>query len=478
MRSPFRRSMERRPGSHFRSAMRLVGAVVVVLFGAGFTVAFYLIRNEIDWTHRVWIGLLLLPGVLYVAWIEIFGLKRYVRGMSALVDSASRIATGDLSQPVPTTKGSLTAELGDALENMRRQIGEQHEEIMTLNSTLEDQVRQRTLALEILSAVAMGLNQSLDVSVILHNALEALLSLFGGQTAAVFLTDAARTKLTLAAHIGLPEEHVLLLEQGLIGEGLVGRAVTGERTTVWQSAEAAPPGVEGLGGEWLARGSRVKGLQSVAFVTMKSKGRVLGALVVGTRNHRQVTDEEQGILYAVASEIGTAVDHAQLHARVKELASRDSVTGLFNHGEFFRLLRREVVRATSLHRKLSVLMLDVDEFKRFNDTYGHLSGDAALRDLGRELRAAIRERDQAARYGGEEFAVIAPDTDAEQGLEMARRIRDRISALGQLLALPTVSIGAATFPDDGATAEDLVHAADERLYRAKESGRNRVVGAG
>lgn len=457
--------------------MRLVGIVVVALFGAGFAIAFYLIRSEVDWTHRVWIGLLLLPGILYVSWIEIFGLKRYVRGMSALVDSARCIATGDLTQPVPIIKGSLTTELGDAIENMRRQLGEQHEEIMTLNTTLEDQVRQRTVALEILSAVAMGLNQSLDVSVILHNALEALLSLFGGQTAAVYLTDSARTKLTLAAHVGLAEESLSMLEQGLISEGLVGRSVTGERTTVWQADEIAPPG-EGLAGEWLARGSRVKGLHSVAFVTIKSKGRVLGALVIGTRSYRQFTDEEQAVLFAAASEIGTAVDHAQLHARVKELASRDSITGLFNHGEFFRLLRREVVRAGSLHRKLSVLMLDVDEFKRFNDTYGHLSGDAALRDLGRELRAAIRERDQAARYGGEEFAVIAPDTDAEQGLEMARRIRDRIATLGQLLALPTVSIGVATFPEDGTTAEDLVHAADERLYQAKESGRNRVVGAG
>lgn len=459
--------------------MRLIGAVTVTLFGLGFVAAVLAAKSRPGSTPWGWFGLLLLPGVLYVTWLEIFGLDRYTRGMAALVEAAHGIASGDLTRPIPVIKGSMMTELGDALEDMRCQLGEQRQENLTLNATLEDQVRKRTMALEVLSAVAMGLNQSLDLSVILHNALKALLRIFGGQVAAIFLTDAARARVTLAAHSQLPEEALPSLEQGLIGEGLVGKVAAGERTTVWQApVPGAVAGGEAPDGDWLARGSRVAGLQSAVFVTMKSKGRNVGVLAIGTRAHRDFTGGELGVLFAVASEVGVAVDHAQLHAQVKELASRDSVTGLLNHGEFFRRLRREVVRATTLRKKLSVLMLDVDEFKRFNDTYGHLSGDAALRDLGRELRASVREEDLVARYGGEEFAVIAPDTDAEQGLEMARRVRDRVATIGQLLALPTVSIGVATFPEDGTTTEDLVHSADYRLYKAKESGRNRVVGAG
>jgi diguanylate cyclase (GGDEF)-like protein len=169
---------------------------------------------------------------------------------------------------------------------------------------------------------------------------------------------------------------------------------------------------------------------------------------------------------------------------VQRQAVTDELTGLFNHRRFQEVITQEVERARRYDQEMGLIMLDIDNFKRVNDTYGHLQGDMVLREVARVLRQSSREIDEPARYGGEEMAVALPQTDLEGAYRFAERVRRRIEALdlplldGDGNLKVTASFGAAslrTSPGDGKDA--LVGAADAALYRAKRSGKNRTVRA-
>jgi len=177
-----------------------------------------------------------------------------------------------------------------------------------------------------------------------------------------------------------------------------------------------------------------------------------------------------------------AEDLATSQTALKELSVRDPLTGLLNHREFFRLLGEEVKRAHRLNHPLSVLMCDLDFFKRVNDTYGHQTGDQVLLEASAILSKHLRQIDLIARYGGEEFAAILPEADGREAVVIAERLHQAIqdnpfkTATGDDIRL-TISIGVAVFPRDGERADALVASADRALYRAKEEGRNRICRA-
>jgi diguanylate cyclase (GGDEF)-like protein len=168
--------------------------------------------------------------------------------------------------------------------------------------------------------------------------------------------------------------------------------------------------------------------------------------------------------------------------QLEELSITDSLTGLYNRTHLMDTLAGEVARSRRHNRPFTLLIMDIDHFKTYNDTYGHLAGDEALRRTGFLLKESIRTSDYAARYGGEEFILILPETGAEDGVEMAERIRNQIAEKemgsdGSPLKV-TVSVGVASFPRDGDDPHSLMKRADAALYEAKRRGRNRVVTSG
>lgn len=177
------------------------------------------------------------------------------------------------------------------------------------------------------------------------------------------------------------------------------------------------------------------------------------------------------------------LEKQDLRRQLVEESVTDPVTGVRNRRFLERFLETEAARARRYRTRCSVAMLDLDHFKRYNDTHGHPAGDRVLEELAELLRSQAREADVVARYGGEEFVQVMPETDAEAARESAERIRRAVEARefpGEEV-LPegiTVSLGVAALPTHADTAEELVQVADEALYRAKEEGRNRVVGAG
>lgn len=160
--------------------------------------------------------------------------------------------------------------------------------------------------------------------------------------------------------------------------------------------------------------------------------------------------------------------------------NEDGLTGLFNHRYFQEHLREELLRCQRYHRQFSLLFIDLDHFKPYNDNFGHMRGDLLLREIAAFFKASCREADVVARYGGDEFAMILPETNREEALQFAQRLQKNFLNRefgGQAPGLPlpvTISIGIATFPDDGNLSEELVDLADKALYRAKRAGRNCV----
>jgi diguanylate cyclase (GGDEF)-like protein len=168
------------------------------------------------------------------------------------------------------------------------------------------------------------------------------------------------------------------------------------------------------------------------------------------------------------------------HEEVSEKATTDALTGLANRHRFHEMIAKEAERSRRFARPVSLLMIDIDDFKRINDAHGHLQGDEVLRAFGRLLSEVSREIDQPARYVGEELAVILPETGPDGALEAGERIRRRIEASpvtrldGEGALRVTASVGTASIPEVADSADELVAAADAALYRAKQAGKNRT----
>lgn len=210
------------------------------------------------------------------------------------------------------------------------------------------------------------------------------------------------------------------------------------------------------------------------FFPLKSKRVVLGELA-----YRGVAEKDEEIFAILAHQFALALRRIKLYKEVENLAITDGLTRLHTRRHLTERFEEEFSRAKLRKTSLSLLMLDVDHFKRVNDQYGHLTGDMVLREIGRDISQHTREIDITGRYGGEEFCVILPDTDKSGALMAAERIRaavnDRkIKAYDASLHV-SLSVGVATFPEDAQQMEDLMDKADWALYRAKKLGRNRVV---
>ncbi|MGN6598478.1 MAG: diguanylate cyclase [Actinomycetes bacterium] len=210
-------------------------------------------------------------------------------------------------------------------------------------------------------------------------------------------------------------------------------------------------------------------------------GSVVGLLVLidPSRSGALLGNDPADRLLGVAAQAEVAVENVMSYREAQRVAITDPLTGLWNYRYLSMSLGREIERASRFRRPLAVLMLDVDLFKKVNDTYGHARGDAVLRELAHRLAEQVREVDVLARYGGEEFTVVLPETDRGGAEKLARRILEAVRNVpfsdgGPPLQV-TVSIGVAIYPQHGQSPAVLLRAADEALYLAKAQGRDQVA---
>lgn len=232
---------------------------------------------------------------------------------------------------------------------------------------------------------------------------------------------------------------------------------------------------------WLAAAGQVQdpdlGRVAVRTVYLALTGAAAAYLAHRERAYRLAHAEVRRLL----AELEEA--HARLRTYARDMSRRavtDGLTGLYNHTHFNRRLSDELVRAKRYGRPLSLMMLDLDDFKKYNDAFGHVEGDRLLARMGSVLSRAVREVDTVFRYGGEEFTIIMPETGTEQARKAAERIRGIVEeAFGRASGSEgrgpmTVSIGVASFPVHGSTGTELIEAADRALYLSKKLGKNRI----
>jgi len=215
-------------------------------------------------------------------------------------------------------------------------------------------------------------------------------------------------------------------------------------------------------------------------VPLMAHRETFGVLYLGSLEKEILSPEKRQLAIAVAEHIAPTLANLKLRETLKNQSIRDSLTSLFNRRYMEEALEREMLRCDRKQQPLSIIMLDVDRFKRFNDTLGHDAGDAVLRELGRCLQSYVRGSDIACRYGGEEFTLILPEASLGVTQLRAEQIRTAVKQLqvecsGQPVGAITLSLGVASFPKHGLEGEAILKAADTALYRAKQEGRDRVI---
>jgi diguanylate cyclase (GGDEF)-like protein len=220
----------------------------------------------------------------------------------------------------------------------------------------------------------------------------------------------------------------------------------------------------------------------LVIMPLKVKDRVNGLIIADNLYTRKpITEDDLKIFAMLANQAGLAIENSRLYEMTKHKSHTDAITGLWNHGFFQDKLTEEIVKASKSNEKIGLMMIDVDNFKKLNDNYGHQNGDVVLKEIANILRESSRDGDYVCRYGGEEFSIILTQAGPDQGYQIAERIRQEVekhplpkfSSDEQLTV--TVSIGLALFPNEGTdTKESLISRADKAMYTAKLSGKNQT----
>jgi diguanylate cyclase (GGDEF)-like protein len=360
------------------------------------------------------------------------------------LDAARRLAGGDFSEPVPIQGRDEFAALGNEFNNMSTELARRLEELSQERARLRESIRR----------IGQTFASNLDRPALLELALKT----------AVDAVQASGGRLSVASGSGRP-----LIEQ--VREG-----VLPDSGDTISSAEHQALTGRGLG----ESESDGVSIVSVLLGGGEADGASQGVITVARRG-QPFTDTDRELLRSLAGQAALALENVDLHFQVRRQAVTDELTGLTNHGRFHELLGDEMQQVRRYHYATGLIMLDIDDFKAINDTYGHQQGDVVLRQIARVVRDGSRDTDRPARYGGEEMAVILPHTDLEGAHAIAERIRTAIEALrvprldgrGQLRV--TASVGVAASAEGHKDA--LIADADAALYDAKRQGKNRTIRA-
>jgi two-component system cell cycle response regulator len=240
------------------------------------------------------------------------------------------------------------------------------------------------------------------------------------------------------------------------------------------------------GGEWRERDvpvfshpMRIKDCESLLVLPLLVKDEVIGTFTVAAKRAGAFPSDRREMLGVIANQVAISMQNARMYEVVEEQATTDGLTGLVNHRTFQERFAAMLGRADRRTFAVSLLLTDIDHFKKVNDTYGHPTGDEVLRRVAVILKASARKIDIVARYGGEEFAIVLEGTDRAGALQLAERIRQEVAQ--QSFSSPqgafqvTLSIGVACYPDDARDKAEIIARADQSLYAAKHGGRNRTV---
>lgn len=352
-------------------------------------------------------------------------------------------------------------------------------ELEEKNQMLEaqaDEILRKSAQLEVMNEVSQKVNSSLDLPEVLNLLARDSAESIGVDRCLVWLLDDDKVRLNAVASYGLTAEE--LGQMSLFLPDI-------RQTRFFQTLAGQKPILISAGQDEDLFRDKLQGAlspRSLLAVPLLLKKQAIGLLAVeDTREVHEFLEDEKTLVMAIANQAVLAIENARLYQQVKEQAITDGLTGLYNHRYFQHRFSEAFAHSRRYNNDLSLIMLDIDHFKHYNDTFGHMAGDLALKEIANLTRASVRENDLVARYGGEEFVIILPMTNLVGAKIVAERIRESVQAckfLGDLNApqvAMTVSLGVSAFAPRHENRDQLLREADNALYEAKEGGRNRVV---
>ncbi len=367
--------------------------------------------------------------------------------------------------------------LNENLRNKTRELEEANQQINQLYQQLlekNQELRRNVFNLNSLFEISIELNSILEFDRLVNSILLTLVGQFSCKNALFLLTSKVK-----------PDLLEPINSKGFHQKELKGLVIHRTDPFIQRLNEhPVPKSIDALHLELKSKSSGLEQLKSLGleFITpIMVQNRIEGLIALGQRlSGRSLDRTEWEHLGILSNIISIAIANALLYNEIKQLSYTDGMTGLHNFRYFKLRLNEEVIRHNRMKTELSLLILDVDHFKNYNDTLGHPAGDEVLKKFAKILRQTARENDIVARYGGEEFAVILPGTSKKGAVVVAERIREAIENTYfvheeiQPMGKVTVSGGVATIPDDAKSAEELTKKADAALYYAKRHGRNQI----
>ena len=332
------------------------------------------------------------------------------------------------------------------------------------NARLYSLERHRASQLEAINAIAQQMTAVLGLKELLAKVCLLIQEAFHVSHVSVLLKE--EEDLVLRAHYGKLTSRFQVGGRLPAEVGLWGRALATGTTLIENDVSHAPDYVA-FYAETVAR----------MCIPLVSFGQTLGVLLLDSAHAGAFNVQDTQPLESVADICATAIQNAHYVERVKQLAYIDGLTGIFNRRFFEMRIAEEIERAKRFGAGMAVIMVDIDQFKRLNDEFGHLLGDEVLRQVSSLFHQQLRKFDVVCRYGGEEFAILLAQTNPQHALAVAEKLR-RLVESWQFPGVPrpvTISAGVATYPDHGTTRDELVKASDAGLYTAKQAGRNCVT---
>ena len=327
--------------------------------------------------------------------------------------------------------------------------------------------------LSIFHDVAKALTSSLNLNSVLQTIMDKMAEYFRPDTWSLLMVDEARDELYFAIAVGDAAE-MLQAVRLRVGEGIAG----------WVAKHGEPLFVPDVYKDqrFTKRVDEMTKLRtrSIICVPLKCKQRVLGVIQLINAPMDNFAEKEMFLLQALCDYAAIAIDNAKAVERIQELTITDDCTGLFNARHLYKCLEAEVYRSARFGYEFSVIFLDLDHFKKVNDTHGHLIGSRLLAEVGYSVKANLRLIDSAFRYGGDEFVVLLPQTGKDAALLVARRLRDVFRQTHYLKEDGVnlnirASIGLATYPHDAKSAHEIIRQADEMMYMVKNSTRDNIA---
>ncbi|MCA1840799.1 MAG: diguanylate cyclase [Actinomycetota bacterium] len=402
-------------------------------------------------------GFVLLLFALLAAGVLGFYLAQLIsRPLKELAEGANAIAAGNYEQHIEVRSRDEVGQLARSFNEMTRRLAIH---IQELRESREDLKRAFTRFGETLRSTH-------DLDSMLENTLEASMDTLRAQRGVIMLMS-GRDALTASVARGLDDPDFDLE----LGKGISGYV-----------AETGNPVRLPNGTDEHAVDPREPNFSTALAVPLFSQERVIGVLTVFDKEDgRDFSEADMGTILSLADHAGVAIENVLLHREAQKLAIMDGLTSIWNYRYFQMQFEQEIDRARRYKRPFSLIEFDIDNFKTFNDTYGHQLGDSVLIEIASRVKNVIRDIDMFARYGGEEFVLILPETDSEGGMRTAEKIRQEIASTpfkgerSDLAVDVTLSVGVACFPDHGSDKTTLLRNADLAMYAAKASGKNRVV---